>query len=274
MTSPPDASRRRSSGVARARRRPPAISATRSHDSASLMYWVVTSIVRPVARNRWSSSQTLARSSGSMPGGRLVEEQQGGIVDERARELEPALHAAGQAPGSPAADVPQVEQLEDLAGPASAAREHHPEQRPHEVDVLADRQIRVERERLGHVAEPLAGLAPEPARLLAQHPDRARCRGQGTREKPDRRRLARPRRSDQAEDRPRRHDQRDTVHGELVVEPHRDVVDDDRGVGLRLGRVGRGPALGRRRGGLVRAGRREAGPVVGWGRGKHWDSRS
>ena len=175
------------------------------------------------------------------PGRRLVEEQQGGIVDERARELETALHAAGQTPGSPAPDVPQVEELEDLAGPAPPAREHHPEQRPHEVDVLADRQVRVERERLGHVAEPLAGLAPEPARLLAQHPDRAGCRGQGPRQKPDGRRLARARRSDQAEDRPGGDDQRDAVDGELVVEPHRDVVDDDRGVGRGRRRARRCP---------------------------------
>ncbi len=38
-------------------------------------------------------------------------------MDERAGELEAPLHAARQLPGPTATDVPQVEQLEDLARP-------------------------------------------------------------------------------------------------------------------------------------------------------------
>ena len=92
---------------------------------------------------------------------RLVEEQQRRIVDERAGQLEPSLHPARQPAGAPAADVPQVDQLEDLAGPPPARAPQHPEQRRDEIDVLADRQVRVQGERLGHVADPLARLASE-----------------------------------------------------------------------------------------------------------------
>ena len=102
------------------------------------------------------------------PGRRLVEEQQRRVVDQRAGQLEPALHPAREAAGAAAADVPQVDELEHLAGPPAPRPEQHPEQRADEVDVLAHGQVRVERERLRHVADPLAGLAPEPARFLAQ----------------------------------------------------------------------------------------------------------
>ena len=67
MTSPPVALRRSASGVSRATSRPPAIRATRSHDSASVTYCVVTRSVRPSSRRRRSSVHTWARSSGSMP---------------------------------------------------------------------------------------------------------------------------------------------------------------------------------------------------------------
>ena len=83
------------------------------------------------------------------PGGRLVEEEQRRVVDEGAGQLEPALHPARQAPGAAAADLPQVDQLEHLARPPPARPEQHPEQRRHEVDVLAGGQVRVERERWG-----------------------------------------------------------------------------------------------------------------------------
>ena len=113
--------------------------------------------------------------------GRLVEEQQRRVMDEGAGQLEPALHAARQGAGPSAADVPQVDQLEDLAGPAMAGPPQDPEQRGHEVDVLARRQVRVQGELLGHVADPLAGLAAEAARVLAQDADRALGRARGRR---------------------------------------------------------------------------------------------
>ena len=104
-----------------------------------------------------------------------------GLVDEGAGELETALHPAGQLARPAAAGVPQVDELEHLADPAPAAPQQHPEQARDEVDVLAGGEVRVQREQLGHVADPLAGPAAEAARVLAEDPDLARRRGRARR---------------------------------------------------------------------------------------------
>ena len=94
-----------------------------------------------------------------MPGGRLVEDDQLGLVDEGAGELEAALHPARQLAGLAAADIPQVDDLQDLADASPAPTPEHPEQAGDEVDVLAGRQVLVQGERLRHVADPLARRA-------------------------------------------------------------------------------------------------------------------
>ncbi len=228
-TSPPIASRRRSSGVARATSRPAAMRATWSHASASSMCWVVTMSVRPPV----AQPVQLLPDTGSQervdPRGRLVEEQERRVVDERAGQLEPPLHPAGQAAGASATDLPQVEQLEDLAGPPTTRSEQHPEQRADEVDVLADGQIREQGERLGHVADPLARLPSERAGFLAEDRDGPGGRHQGTGQQADGRRLAGARRTDHTKDGAGRDDERDVVDGELVGEPHAHPVDSDGG---------------------------------------------
>ena len=96
-------------------------SATWSQSSASLTYCVVTRSVRPASRRRCSSSQIVWRRSGSMPAVGSSRKRSVRLVDERAGELEAALHAARQVAGPPAPGVPQLDQLEDLAGSAVAA---------------------------------------------------------------------------------------------------------------------------------------------------------
>ena len=83
------------------------------------------------------------------PGRRFVEEQHRRVMDQRAGQLEPALHATRQGTGTPPADVPQVDQLQDLARTTMAGPPQDAEQRRHEVDVLARAQVRVEHERAG-----------------------------------------------------------------------------------------------------------------------------
>ena len=150
-------------------------------------------------------------------------------MDEDAGELEPALHPAREAPGPTGPDRPQVDQFEDLAGPPATRPEEHPEQRADEVDVLAHGQVGVEHERLGHVPDPLARLAPEDAGDLAQDGDLALGRLEGAGQQADRRGLARARRPDEPEDGPGRDDQRDVVDGELAGELDARALDDDRG---------------------------------------------
>ena len=174
------------------------MSATRSHDSASLTYWVVTSIVRPVvaqavellpdagAEQRVDARPSARRGTAATGRGR---------ARRRARAAAACRRTAG--PARRPRTSHRSTQLEDLARPPPARAEQHAEQRRDEVDVLADRQVRIEGERLGHVADPLACLPPELARLLAQHA--IRCRDVGVRragEEPDRRGLARARRPD------------------------------------------------------------------------------
>ncbi len=102
------------------------------------------------------------------PGGGLVEEQQVGIVDEGRGQLQASLHATRQAAGTAAADVPQVHELEDLAGATVTGAPQDAEQRRDEIDVLARRQVGIQRELLRHVADPFAGLPPEGPRVLAE----------------------------------------------------------------------------------------------------------
>ena len=155
--SPPIAARRSPSGASYATSRPLAISATLSHSSASPRYWVVTSIVRPSDAEPMQLLPDPGPEQRVDARGRLVEEHERRLVDQRAGKLEAALHAPGQVAGTPAARVPQVDDLEDRARPSVASAEQHPEQRGHEVDVLARRQVRVQREQLRHVADLLAG---------------------------------------------------------------------------------------------------------------------
>ena len=70
-------------------------------------------------------------------------------------ELESSLHPARQPAGPRSADLPEVHELEDLARAAAAGTPEHAEQRRDEVDVLPRREVGIQREGLGHVADPL-----------------------------------------------------------------------------------------------------------------------
>ena len=180
------------------------MSATWSHASASLTYWVVTSSVRPASRRRWSSSQIVCAGSGRCR--RSARRGTGGPARGRARRRArggAACRRTGRRP--PVAGVPQVDEAQHLAGPASpAAAQSIPNRRRHEVDVLSRREVRVQRELLGHVADPLAGLrggtGAGPRRGRGPSPV---VGSSAPGQQPDRRRLAGARRADDAEDRAR-----------------------------------------------------------------------
>ena len=114
---------------------------------------------------------------GVKAGRRLVEEEDRRIVDERAGELETALHPAGQVRRSSFSHVPQVEQLEHRPYASPPAQQEHPEEARDEVQVLPGRQVRVQAEQLGHVADPRAGPAAEPLRDPRRAPGRTRRSG-------------------------------------------------------------------------------------------------
>ena len=103
-------------GVPAATTRPASITTTVSAScSASSRKCVVSTTLTPSARSRRISSQVARRACGSMPGGRLVQEHQLGTADQRQRERQPLLLAAGQPLDRGAGDVGQPDQLEQLA---------------------------------------------------------------------------------------------------------------------------------------------------------------
>ena len=92
-------------------------------------------------------------------GRRLVEEHDLGLVDERARDRQPALHAARERLDPVVRALGELDELEQLVGPrASSSFAREPEVAAVDDDVLADRQLQVERVLLGHDAEPAADL--------------------------------------------------------------------------------------------------------------------
>src|SRR5262247_3204988 len=82
-------------------------------------------------------------------GGRLVEEQQLGLVQEAGREREPLLPAAGERAGELLRPRAQPESLEPFPDAALALPD--PVDARDEVEVLFDREVLVEAETLRHV---------------------------------------------------------------------------------------------------------------------------
>ena len=109
----------------------------RSHSSASVTYWVVTSSVRPASRRRWSSSQIVLRRIGSMPAVGSSRSSRSGSWTRAQASSRRRCMPPDSWPGPPSAGVPQVDELEHLADAAPAAPAEHPEQARDEVDVLA-----------------------------------------------------------------------------------------------------------------------------------------
>ena len=71
--------------------------------------------------SRRTSSHTAARLTGSRPGGRLVEEQDLGVVHQGGRQVEPPPHAPGVGADRPVEGVAEVDELAQL-GHAAASR--------------------------------------------------------------------------------------------------------------------------------------------------------
>ncbi|MCY1483927.1 hypothetical protein D9M68_175120 [compost metagenome] len=110
-------------------------------------------------------------------GGRLVEDQQVGVVDQRAAQAELLFHAAGQLAGRALGEGREAGGVEQLGDAPAALGLVVAEQAGEEVDVLEHRERRVEvlAEALRHVgdaradAPPVAGVA----HVAAEHLDLA-----------------------------------------------------------------------------------------------------
>ena len=142
--------------------------------SASSRYWVVRKIVVP---SRVDPPQLLPDRQPARrveAGGRLVEEEDLGLVHERRREVEPALHAAGVALDHPVGGVLELDQLEQLAAAALGRRAVEAEQPPVQDEQLAAGLARVEAGLLQRDADPPAHAVGVARRRRRRRPRRAR----------------------------------------------------------------------------------------------------
>ena len=108
-------------------------------------------------------------------GGRLVEEQDLGLVHERRREVEPALHAAGVALDHAVGGVLELDQLEQLLRPARvASAASSPNSRPCRTSSSRPGLARVEAGLLQRDADPAAGAVGVARRRRRPRPRRGR----------------------------------------------------------------------------------------------------
>src|SRR5262245_57402375 len=89
--------------------------------------------------------------------GRLVEQQQGGLVQERARDLDAASLSAGQVAHLFAGAVGEADDLQGALGALACLRAADAMQRAVIEEVLLQRQVEVERAALEDDAETLQG---------------------------------------------------------------------------------------------------------------------
>ena len=152
---------------------------------------------------------------------RLVQEEQGGVLRDRAREHGALALAAAQRAEPPVEQVRPVEAGERRARghdvPEPRAARVAEVRRPAEDDVLEHGRVRRDDRDLRDDRDPPGDRAPaEPGDLVPLEPDRARVRDEAG-DRPQERRLAGAVRADQAQPLP-------------VLDREVDVVDDPRAV--------------------------------------------
>ena len=131
---------------------------------------------------------------------RLVEKQDLGVVDERVGEAQPLLHPARQALDVGVSLVAEIDEVEEVADHPPAAIGGDVVAASEEVEILPDLHVVVNAEHVWHEAEDATRLVGVPPHGDAGDFSLARRRRQERRENPKSRGLARPVRSDEAED--------------------------------------------------------------------------
>ena len=166
-------------------------------------------------------------------GGRLVEDQQIGIVDQRAAEAELLLHAARKLAGRPVGKGRKPGAVEQGRDAGLAMRAVMAEQPAEEIDILEDRQCRIEiaAEALRHVGDartdPVA--VPRPGHVAAKDLDAALLQRAGTGNQGQQARLADTVRSDQPDHLPGRNVERHAVERAVPAIAERDVGEPRNG---------------------------------------------
>ena len=160
--------------------------------------------------------------------GRLVEDEDGGLVQHRDGELKALLDAERQAVRARVDEGFQVVALEQLLEPPGDLFRRQMIELGVQLEVLSDRQLAVEREGLRHVADVAPGLHVVRAHGLAEQLARSAGRRQEADQHFHRRRLAAAVRAEEAEDLAARDSETDVIDGDEIAEPPRQTLRLDR----------------------------------------------
>jgi len=162
-------------------------------------------------------------------GGRLVEKQDVGRVQQRCGQRQPLLEPEGQVVRHGIGQAAEFEPLQraiDGARPGGAVQAIDAGE---EAQVLPHRQFGIEREALRHVADPRARSGGCVQHVHAGDPGAAAGRGQQTAQHAEDGGLAGTVRPQQPEDFPPLHGEADMVHGDERAEATHQVVHLDGG---------------------------------------------
>ena len=158
---------------------------------------------------------------------RFVEDQEFRLVDEDAGEAQFLLHPAGELSRRPVREGEEVGEAEVEGLPRLALRAADSEDVHEKVDVLLDRQILIEAETLGHVADPVLDGRPVGDDVQTVDRDPARGGFEHRRRHPEQGGLSRPVGADEAEDRPPFDRERDVADRLGRAETAGDSLDPD-----------------------------------------------
>jgi hypothetical protein len=199
----------------------------REEDRLALLEQVLQPLPHQVARLRVEA------------GGRLVEQQQVGVVDERAAEREAPLHSARELARPGAGLRLQRSEIEQLGHALVDQRAREAEVGAVDAQVLGAGEVGIEAVELGDDADPLLGLANLRGQRHAERLDRSAVGAGEAEADADRRRLAGAVRADHAETFARHDLEREVVDDGGVAVLLRQVGDAKK----RLGHA-RAPRLG------------------------------
>ena len=141
---------------------------------------------------------------------RLIEQQDRRPVDDRAREPDPLLLAAGKFARIALGQRREMHHAQRLGDPFALLRFRHAAHLEREADVGGDGQVREQRETLEHHAH-VAPVGRHARQVAAIDDDAAAVRRQGAGDDAQQRRLAAAARAQQREEHAARHAQRDIV---------------------------------------------------------------
>ncbi len=165
-------------------------------------------------------------------GGRLVEDQHVGAVDDRAGQRQPLLEPQRQVARDCTRMGDEVELVEKPVDPRGDLRAVDTEEPRVKREVLADRQAAPEREVLRHEPDAPAGLDVVRIGRLAKQPRLAFGGGQEARQHLHRGGLSAPVRAEEAEDLASLDLEADVAHGGEIAEAPGKALGDDRGFAL------------------------------------------